>query len=325
MKIPPSYEITPGILEIISKIDSYRFFFNSFNLAIPIKEKIQRVSLLKSSLFSARIEGNPLTLEEVESTSNKQKKTEVLNILKAIKYIEKQIHLEDKITSELILFIHKLIMKNLREQGGIFRQEMGAIFNQEGIAVYIPPSPHRIKTLIDQLLNYINNKKEHFPLIKALITHLVFEKIHPFIDGNGRVGRLLTYAVLKSQGYDFGLFIPFEEYLDEHKIDYYYFLDIGVKNTEGYLNFMLNAFLKQLEEIKLEISKLSKKETLLLPPRQEEIFNIIRDHTIVSFDFIRRRFLKIPTRTLRYDLKKLVDAGFVLKIGKTKGSYYKVV
>jgi len=67
---------------------------------------------------------------------------------------------------------------------------------------------------------------------------------------------------------------------------------------------------------------MNKKEMILLPPRHEEILNIIKNHRLVSFDFIRRRFLKVPQRTLRYDLKRLVDKQLVVKIGKTKGSYY---
>lgn len=65
-------------------------------------------------------------------------------------------------------------------------------------------------------------------------------------------------------------------------------------------------------------------ETILLPPRQEELYYVIKDHRMVSFDFLKRRFLKIPPRTLRYDLKKISDKGFIVKIGKTKGSYYSI-
>ena len=63
-------------------------------------------------------------------------------------------------------------------------------------------------------------------------------------------------------------------------------------------------------------------ETLL--PRRAEIYYIIRDHELVNFDMIRRRFMGINERSLRYDLKKLADAGLILKLGATKGVYYKV-
>jgi len=121
------------------------------------------------------------------------------------------------------------------------------------------------------------------------------------------------------------LAIPFEEYLDKNKAEYYYFLDIGLKNTEDYLVFMLKAILTQTENIKIQIEEeKQKKINFLLPPRQEEILQIITDHKIVSFDFIRRRFLKVRPRTLHYDLKKLMQKKIVIKIGKTKGVYYRI-
>ena len=61
-----------------------------------------------------------------------------------------------------------------------------------------------------------------------------------------------------------------------------------------------------------------------LPPRQEEILNIIKDQIIVSFDMIHRRFMQVPPRTIRYDLKKLSDKKLIEKSGETKGSYYRI-
>lgn len=65
--------------------------------------------------------------------------------------------------------------------------------------------------------------------------------------------------------------------------------------------------------------------TVLLPPRQEEIYRIISDHKTVSLDFIKRRFMKVPERTIRYDLKKLASAGLITKIGKTRGVFYTII
>ena len=116
-----------------------------------------------------------------------------------------------------------------------------------------------------------------------------------------------------------------EEYLDEHKNAYYFYLDTGLKDPEGFLLFMLKAFFEQSEKIKSQVEESTEsKEVLLLPPRQEEIYNIIRDHKMISLDVIKRRFLKVPSRTLRYDLKKLQDNGLVVKIGATRGSVYTI-
>src|SRR3989344_8701443 len=323
MKIPPSYTIIPEILKLLSQIDTNRMLLASYDIPSLVKEKIQRVSLLKSSLFSARIEGNTLQMDDISYTSDQQKKKEVFNLLDAAKWLAANLKARGEINKETILGFHKKVMKNLGP-AGFFRIESSAIFNMAGIAVYMAPPPAQVAGLLNSLLEYANSEGENFPLITAFITHLVFEKIHPFLDGNGRVGRLLINAVLKRQGYDFGFFIPFEEYLDAHKEEYYYHLDNGLQETNNYLLFMLQSFFEQTQAIKdIIFHELKKeKEVLLLPPRQEEIYNIIKDHRMVSFDFIKRRFLKIPARTLRYDLKKMQEKDCIVKIGGTKGAFY---
>lgn len=323
MKIPPQYKISPDILALIAKIEANRIFLSSVPIPGLIKEKIQRISLLKSSLYSARIEGNPLTVEDLEITSDKRKKIEVFNILSAIKFIQKEANDKNLLSKKDILNLHKLVMKDLDAYAGRLRNEMGAIYNQAGIAVYMSPPPNQTSFFLDKLLEYINSGEEKFPIITAFIAHLVFEKIHPFIDGNGRVGRLLISDILVKKKWRFKINIVLEEFLDEHKESYYYYLDIGFKEPEQYLLFMLDAFWQQSEKIKSQMIRQSREKIeILLPPRQEEIYHIIREHKMVSFDTIKRRFLKVPGRTLRYDLKKLLDKGLLLKVGSTKGTYY---
>ena len=324
MKIPPTYQIVPEILELIVKIDSYRLFFRDKKISEEIKNNIQRISLLKSSVFSARIEGNPLTLEDVETSKDKQKRIEIFNILEAAENINRTVKPNQQINIKIVKDIHSLVMKNLSPDKGRFRKEMSAIFNQAGIAIYTTPPPEKITTLLTQLLQYVNSDGEKFPLITALISHLIFEKIHPFIDGNGRVGRLLIFTILKAKNYDFGWFVPFEEYLDNHKSDYYYYLDTGLQNTNGFLIFMLKSFLSQIEDLKKRVL-IEEKKQYILSPRLEEIYYLLKDHKTVSLDFIKRRLTKVPDRTLRYDLKKLADKNLIIKIGKTKGSFYRLI
>ncbi len=324
MIIPPKYSITSEMIELLGKIEVIRQYIKTINIPLHIKQKIQRVSLLKSSLYSAKIEGNPLTIDDFKNSPDKIKRLEIDNIYKAIKYI-----LKLKIRSvkqETIKTIHKISMNNINYQAGQFRTEMSAIFNQAGVAIYVCPPPNEINQLIDKLTTYINLNDKEFPLIKGFLTHLIFEKIHPFLDGNGRVGRLMIPLICKLNNYEFDIFVSFEEYINENKNDYYYNLDGGLKNPNEYILFMLKAFYSQTNKLKNQIeSEISSKNIINLPLRQEEIYNIIKDHNSVSLNFIKRRFLKVPTRTLRYDLKKLTNKKLIVKIGKTKGSYYKIV
>lgn len=324
MQIPPQYKITSKIIDLLAKIDANRILLSSQKIPEKLKEKIQRISLLHSSLFSARIEGNPLTVENVENAKDQKKKAEVINLIQAAGFIDKKINKSDKISQEIILKLHEMVMKDVGD-GGFLRKEPSAIFNSSGIAVYMTPPPSEINNLLSQILDYANSGKENFPLIVSLITHLVFEKIHPFIDGNGRVGRLLIFAVLASKDYDFGLTIPFEKYLDEHKEEYYYHLDNGLRETEDYLKFMLSAIFEESKNLlaRIEEEKSKEEDLYLLPPRQEEIVRIIRDHVFVSLDLLQRRFAKVPGRTLRYDLNKLQQKGLIVKTGRTRGSLYK--
>ncbi len=325
MKIPPVYTISDEMLSLITKIEAERLYFSSLNLRDELKENIQRVSLLKSSLFSARIEGNTLKVSDFDFgvETEEEKKREIFNIVKAINFIDKKVA-KNVITRDIILNLHALVLKDITASAGNFRTEISAIFNQAGVVVYMPPPPSQVSKLLDNLLTYINSEAR-FPLINAFVSHVIFEKIHPFPDGNGRVGRLLISAVLKSKGWNFSFTVPFEEYLDEHKDEYYFHLDRGLQDTNDYLEFMLEAFYMQIEKIKEQVNEeISKKAHPFLPPRQEEIFNIIKDQIIVSFDMIRRRFVKVPERTLRYDLKKLLDRKLIEKSGETRGRYYRI-
>jgi len=329
MKIPLEFKLNDQISELIEKIEINKQIIDSVPIPLEVERNIRRKSLLKSSLFSAQIEGNLLTLdqvgEEVFRDPKEREKREISNIIKAINWLKREFDESRQMAKKDILKLHQLTMEYLMSENnlGRFRQERGAIFNQAGMVVY-PASPAKeISELIDRLLNYTNGRKEKIVPIKASLAHLSFEKIHPFSDGNGRVGRLLLQAILTKDGYRMKDLIVLEEYLNEHRDEYYYFLDRAKKDATEYLQFMLKGIWQQSEEVKKAVfeKQQAKPEDSLLP-RRLEILNIIRDHKLVSFDFIRRRFLRVNQRTLRYDLKKLADEKYIIKRGKTKGVFY---
>lgn len=327
MLIPPKYFLTPKITQILQSIEGSREVINTVTIPPEIEANIRRQSTLKSSLFSARIEGNPLNLEELPKRPSKdQRKLEVCNILKALNLVHQK-GFKD-LTVKQILKLHQIVMSGLSEKDdlGLFRQDLGAIFNSAGIAIYLPPRPSKIPALMSKLVNFINSSKEVFVPIRACLAHYSFEKIHPFLDGNGRVGRLLLQAVLQKGGYGMKGLLPIEEFLDSNRGEYYSALEVSEKEASDYLEFMLEAIEKtalKAKQLVLDSLKVEAEDYLL--PRRAEILNIIKDQRLVTFDTIRRRFMSIPPRTLSYDLKKLQDAGLIRKRGTTKGVYYEVI
>ncbi len=123
---------------------------------------LQRQSLLKSSLFSAKIEGN--TLEENDLNhlnnldSNLKERIEVENIVTAFNYVRK--NSDKRINKSFLLDLHKIVMKGLTADSGKLRIEPSAIFNQSGFPVYMPPPPSEIDNLLTGFFDYINSKKE---------------------------------------------------------------------------------------------------------------------------------------------------------------------
>lgn len=324
MEIPPKYFLTPKITQLLQSIEASKEVINSIEVPKELETNIRRKSTLKSSLFSARIEGNTLTLDELPQTPSKSQRTqEVFNILKALNWVyerrSKDLNMQD------ILKLHQMVMIGLVQKQDLakFRTSLGAIFNSWGIAIYLPPRPSQILPLVKRLIKFANSEKEQFAPIKASLIHFTFEKIHPFLDGNGRVGRLLLQAVLQKEGYGMKGILPLEEYLDNHRSEYYSVFEATDKDVTDYVEFILESIAVTAKAVKEQFLKKEelKVEDLLLP-RRAEILHIIKDHGMVNFDTIRRRFMAVNERTLRYDLKKLIDAGLIKKRGITKGVRY---
>ncbi len=311
--------------ELLAKIEACKQVIDAVNIPPEVELNIRRKSTLKSSLYSANIEGNPLIFDELALLSPKdKKKIEVFNILKAINLIQEKN--PAPITKNLILKLHAIVMKGLLHQShlGKIRDNMEAIFNSAGGVVYMPPPPSHIEELLDKLVDYINGSGERFVPIKAVVAHYIFEKIHPFLDGSGRVGRLLIRQILKNDGYDMKGILPLEEYLENHRTTYYQMLEEPEKDVTAYVEFMLESIAESAEKAKEMVLNHKKVEPEdLLLPRRAELVRLIKEHGLLNFDAIRRRFLAVNERTLRYDLKRLQDGGFINKMGTTNGVFYK--
>lgn len=326
MLIPPKYFLTTQISKLLSEIEANKEVVDSIPTPPEVEQNLRRKSTLRSSLFSARIEGNPTTLDDYPRLPSKdQKRVEINNVLRAINWIFERSARD--ITIKDILTLHSLALKGIEyEELGLFRQKHEGIFTSAGVVVYHAPPPNQITKLIERALKYANSDKEKLAPIRAVLTHYTFEKIHPFTDGSGRVGRLLLLMVLAKTGYGFKGILPFEEMIDKKRETYYKMLEEPERDVTNYIEFMLEIIRDASQTTKKSIlTKQTPQLADYLLPRRAEILSIIKDHQIVNFDQIKRRFAKVNERTLRYDLKKLQEAGLIRKRGATRGVYYEIL
>lgn len=326
MELKYRYKKTSKIARWLDAIEKNRETFSK----LPSREiqvlRFQRESLLKSAVYSAKIEGNRLSFEEAvgdlgNDHDQSREKQEISNLYGAYRQLYKNPS-RWNVSLETIKRWHALVMGWISGDAGRFRQEQSAIFNQAGVAIYLPPPPQQIKELLESLVQRYTNMDEPVP-IKAAIIHFGFEKVHPFLDGNGRVGRLLSHQILIEGGYDFRGLLVLEEYINEHRSSYYDELLVNKKDITGFVEFWLEAMVQTSSraiEPSVDLKQPKVEEGLL--PRRAEILALIRDHEIVSFDFIRRRFLAVPESTLHYDVRILMQKGLVIKRGTTRGAVY---
>lgn len=301
------YQETEGIKRKLIELEAMKIVFEKTRTIPEHEERIRRESLLKSSLYSAKIEGIADTPDG---------KTEINNLLKAYKwiYLEKT---PEKLEVNLVTRIHQMAMERVSSMAGKFRREAWAIFNSAGVAVYLAPPWMEVPKLVEEYVDYINDI-DHHPLVVAGISQYIFEKIHPFADGNGRCGRLLSAYWLKKNNYHFKGILPFEEYTDNHREEYYQALEPNNEMTE-FVEYFLTSLIETAKTIP---TKLERDDTLLLPPRREEIVRIVIDHPYCSFDFLKRRFGMVNPKTLHYDLKKLQEMRIIGRVGVTRGATY---
>ncbi len=328
MDFPYVCQPTPPIQQLLIEIKAMQ----QAALLLPMPSNLVIANLrtesqLKSAVYSARIEGNPLEIALVQSIAGSEHpvnhhKQEILNLNQALQWIYAQPEKID-ISLNLIKKLHELCLNTLGPDSGALRAEPSAVFNEAGVAIYLAPSPDQIRSKLAALFDYLNSSTDD-ALIRSAMSHFAFEKIHPFLDGNGRVGRLLITVVLRNDGYDLHGLLDLNHYLEKYRQDYYDLLLYNTSNITEFVCFILEGIRQQARVALRELQHKPKKEKPEdhLLPRRQEILAIVRDHEMVSFDFIARRFAAVPVSTLHNDLRQLQNKAFIKKLGSTRGVLY---
>lgn len=314
----PPYAITNNILELISLISEKIGEIKAARLTKPSTElrKRNRIKTIQSSL---EIEGNTLTVEQITDLLNNRSilapKKDILEVKNAIQVYSK---LDTFHTYELesLCKAHKLLMNGLIDNPGHLRKSAVGIIKGEDITHIAPPG-EMVYPLMKDLFNYLKKDKDLL-LIKSCVFHYEFEFIHPFIDGNGRIGRLWQTMILREYSKVFE-FLPVETLIKERQQDYYRVLGRADNqgSSTGFIEFMLGIINKALDDL-LRSQNLTVSDS--------ERMNLFQD-LIGDQEFSRQEYLRynkdISPATASRDLKSAVDKGVLIKTGDKRLTRYR--
>ncbi len=246
----PPYKITDLILKLISEISEwvgkYSIISNS-----NITPKLRRGNRIKTIHSSLAIENNTLSLEQVTAViegksilGNQKEIQEVKNAFDVYAKLEEY----NSCSFNVFLNAHKILMHGLMDNPGKLRNSSVGIARGNEI-IHTAPPYDRVPFLMKDLIHWLSNSKVH-PLVSSCVFHYELEFIHPFKDGNGRMGRLWQTLIL-SKWKPFFLYLPIESIILENQSEYYSALAIcdNKGDSTQFIEFMLNIILKTLKTV----------------------------------------------------------------------------
>ena len=319
----PPYRITPAILHGIEQIGEAlgTLRVGSDSAVVPVLRRGNRIKTIQASLA---IEGNTLSLEQVTAVLAGKRvlaqPREIQEVRNAFAAYEKLSDWTAHSRADL-LAAHGLMMAGLADETGRFR--FGGVGIQRGEdVIHIAPPPERVAALMDDLLGWLEKTDEH-PLVASCVFHYEFEFIHPFEDGNGRMGRLWQTLILSRWRPIFAL-LPVESIIRDRQQGYYAALGRADQSADatGFIEFMLAAILRAIED-SAPASDQEEVSEKMSETVSEKIIALLGADGSLSIKAMAEQIGK-TTRTVERTLRKLREAGVIERIGPDKGGHWVV-
>jgi Fic family protein len=343
----PKYTINNTILRNIGIIEAAREVIDHAPLLPYYEKEFQKDAMVRSVHHGTHIEGNELNLDQAEKViagedviARPRDIQEVINYRRVTEYLgEKDEQGKKKIDEAFIKQLHHMTVEKILppEKTGEFRTTQVVVKNSlTGDVTFRPPAAIAIPVQINDFIEFINvsTTEDIHPVLKSGAVHYELVRIHPFVDGNGRVSRALSTFILFQEGYDIRKFFSLEEYFDSDAAEYYNALQSVGKN-EGDLTEWLSYFTQglaiELTKIKDKIEKISVDvklkerqggEPILLSDRQLKIIEYIQKVGYLQNNGFKQLFPMVSEDTVLNELKYLIKNGLIKKSGSTKGAKY---
>jgi Fic family protein len=327
----PPFTITTDILNLVAQISQLVGELNASQLnASPQLRKQNRIKTITGTLA---IEGNTLTEEQITAVVEGKP---VLGNVRELAEVKAAIAAYDALPgftpSKIndLLAAHGLMMRDILVNAGVFRTQ-GVGIHKSGVVHHVAPPAHQVSGLMADLSQWLKNTNDH-PLIASCVFHYEFEFIHPFADGNGRMGRLWQTLIL-SKWHPLFLSLPLESVIKEHQQDYYYALEQAdqLADSTPFIHFMLSVILQTLTQnasvnapvnalVKLSVDAHPQITGLKTP---DAILRLL----LQSPELTRQQLAEIigkDIRTIGRAIAKLQQTGKLTRLGSDKTGYWQV-
>ena len=331
----PKYSLTTQLLRNTNEIE--RLYGRLEGLRIPRKLmlNLEQENLITSTYTSNKIEGNPLSHIEVTNLLLGDR----VPVNRAEKEIANYFHIlnilsdydNSRLTIPLMLDFHNLLMSGVNDaiKGKIRNQKVVVGNYDKNLNLVIKHNPpyhtdKKITYALEELFDWINDENDTLNILKIGIFHHQFEYIHPFEDGNGRIGRLLTALLFLKYNYAINKYFILDDYYDIDKSEYsdnLHTADLGdnTKWLEYFTKGIIYSMQSALGKLTQELSKLS----ILIRPtlKEKEVLEIVQRYKEVTTQNIVDE-LKVSRQQAFNLLKSLVKKGFIEQKGNSKNTYY---
>lgn len=310
--IPP-YTITSDILKLSTKISAnlMKLEFNSSKKTTLMLRKKNRIKTLAGTL---EIEGNYLGVEKITAILEGKRvlatNIELSEVKGAIKAYER-LDSYSFFNMNDLLDAHKILMSEILDNSGKFRS-VNVIVGE-----HVAPKANLVPTLMQDLFSWLKNSDEHM-LLKSCIFHYEFEFIHPFRDGNGRIGRLWQSVILNTYNSIFSL-LPIESIIRDYQEQYYKAIEDSTALGEStpFIEFMLTMILESIEESLKSNYKSDQKS-------DQKILSLISNNNEITIKELCE-ILSMSESGVKKVIKKLKDEDNLKRVGSLKFGYWEVI
>lgn len=315
----PPYDVTNSILKLLTSISEKIGEVNANYLHKPSPElrKRNRVKTIKASL---EIEGNTLSEDQITAILENKRvigpKKDIIEVVNAIAVYDKLSEFDPK-SLKSFLKAHKLLMKDLIDSPGNLRTKAVGVFKGDQVSHIAPPAQN-LDYLMNKLFDYYRKVDDPI-LIKSCVMHYEIEFIHPFMDGNGRMGRLWQTLILMKT-YPLFEYLPFETIIKERQEEYYDVLEKSDKEGKStkFIEFILGAINDSLDELlRIQNRLVNSKD------RVSYFISIFREEKFTRREYMDV-FKDISTSTASRDLKYGVENKLFLKEGDKRMTTYHI-